>query len=151
MTRACISWIIKAARNLKGCCGWSGPNFVLKLMHNVQNERQKTQNLNMYENGLKEQRVYRRKSSRVCGEVVVVPSNVVPSLGFVREDFILVIITLSMLLKAGSDPPTEICVCAFYFSIVSTVTSLLEVNHHCGWLASHSCLGPKIPSPCTWI
>lgn len=73
--------------------------FRAKQMHNVQTERQNAENLSMYENGLKEHRGYRRKSGRVCGEVVVVPSNAVPSLGFIREDFILVIITMSLLLK----------------------------------------------------
>jgi len=73
--------------------------FRAKQMHNVQNERQNAENLSMYENGLKDHRGYRRKSGRVCGEVVVVPSNAVPSLGFIREDFILVIITMSLLLK----------------------------------------------------
>lgn len=73
--------------------------FRAKQMHNAQNERQNAENLSMYENGLKEHRGYQRKSGRVCGEVVVVPSNAVPSLGFIREDFILVIITMSLLLK----------------------------------------------------
>ena len=62
-------------------------------MHSELDQRHKAQGLNMHESGLRQHRSYGRKSSRVCGEVLVVPSNVVPGLGLIREDFILVIIT----------------------------------------------------------
>lgn len=87
-------------------------------MHNLQNERLKTQNLSMHENGLRENRVYRKKSSRFCGEVVVVPSNVVPSFGFVREDFILVIITLSFLC-CSSATDSDLCVGFLFLDCVN--------------------------------
>lgn len=60
-------------------------------MHNDLVERFNAQGLNMKESGLRQQRSNGRGSSRVRGEVLVLPSNFVPGLGSIREDFILVI------------------------------------------------------------
>ena len=57
----------------------------------------------MHANGMRRNRFQDRKSRRVRGEVLVVPSNLVPGVGLIREDFILVIITLQLLLRFGQD------------------------------------------------
>lgn len=60
-------------------------------------------NLTMHTNGPRRHRFHSRKVSRVRGEVLVVPSSFVPGVGFVREDFILVIMTLLLLSKLDQD------------------------------------------------
>lgn len=72
----------------------------------------------MYENGLRENWVYWKKLSRVCGEVVVVLLNVVLSFGFVCEDFILVIIIL-LLLCCLSVIDSDLCVGFLFFDCVN--------------------------------
>lgn len=60
-------------------------------MHDEVDRQRKAENLSMHGNGLRRHRFNSRKSSRVRGEVLVLPSNYVPGVGFVREDFILVV------------------------------------------------------------
>ena len=71
----------------------SDRNFVLEQIHSDLDCQPKAENLSMQSNGLPGHRLSSRKSSRVRGEVLVLPSNFVPGVGFIREDFILVITT----------------------------------------------------------
>ena len=57
----------------------------------------------MYPNRLRGHQLSVRKSRRFCGEVLVFPSNFVPGVGLIREDFILVMITLLLSLISSPD------------------------------------------------